>query len=213
MADDGYLGQPPTTGTGDFNADSANILRILARVETAALVRVVACTNDGGLAPIGTVDVQPLVHQVDGYGKATPHGTIYGLPYLRMQGGSSAVILDPVAGDLGVAVFASRDTSAARSSLAPALPGSGRRHDPADGTYIGLCLGGAATQYLQFLANSLNIVSPGTITLTVGQSSIVISASGVAINSPSLTHNGKNIGNTHVHPDVATGNGTTGQPE
>ncbi|MGI4801025.1 MAG: oxidoreductase [Janthinobacterium lividum] len=172
MSQSGYLGQAPTAGSGDFNADTANILRLLARVETATLVRVVTCTNAGGLAPIGTVDVQPLVHQVDGYGRAVPHGTIYGLSYLRMTGGGSAVILDPVAGDLGVAVFASRDTSAVRSNNAAALPGSGRTHDLADGIYLSANLSTAApTQFIQFNASGITMHAPtvaiqGNLTVT-----------------------------------------------
>jgi phage gp45-like len=42
--------------------------------------------------------------------------------------------------------------------------------------------------------------------------SIVSSATGVAIVSPALTHNGKNIGSTHVHTGVTSGPDDTGPP-
>lgn len=37
-------------------------------------------------------------------------------------------------------------------------------------------------------------------------------AAGVSITAPSLTHNGKNVGATHLHGGVQPGAGNTGQP-
>lgn len=50
------------------------------------------------------------------------------------------------------------------------------------------------------------------IELTQGVSKITISAAGVDIVSPALTHNGKNIGATHIHSGVQSGPGNTGAP-
>ncbi|WP_176244131.1 phage baseplate assembly protein V [Pseudoruegeria aquimaris] len=47
-----------------------------------------------------------------------------------------------------------------------------------------------------------------TFTLSVGGTTVEISPAGVAITSPSLTHNGTNVGDTHIHPEsigVVTG--------
>ena len=82
------------------------------------LVQVVAVTNDGGVEPVGFVDVHPMVAQVDGKGQPTPHGVIYGLPYIRVQGGSNAVILDPQVGDIGLAVFCAQDISKVKATKA-----------------------------------------------------------------------------------------------
>ena len=38
-------------------------------------------------------------------------------------------------------------------------------------------------------------------TLSVGGTRVEISPAGVAITSPTLTHNGKNVGDTHIHPE------------
>ncbi len=38
-------------------------------------------------------------------------------------------------------------------------------------------------------------------TLSVGGTTVEISPAGVAITSPALTHNGKNVGDTHIHPE------------
>lgn len=128
-------------------------------MQTATLVRVEACTNDGELSPVGFVDVTPLVNQVDGAGNPTPHVTIFGLPYSRFQGGTSAIILDPQAGDIGVAVFASRDISKVKSTKAQANPGSLRTYDFADGIYLGGLLNGTPTQYIRFTDSGIEIVA------------------------------------------------------
>lgn len=54
--------------------------------------------------------------------------------------------------------------------------------------------------------------SPSEIRLEVGGSSIVITSSAVTINSGGLTHNGKNVGSTHIHSGVTTGGGNTMGP-
>ena len=49
--------------------------------------------------------------------------------------------------------------------------------------------------------------------VTVDCVDYVVNASGsAAINSPSLTHNGVNVGDTHTHSGVRAGNASTGAP-
>jgi hypothetical protein len=160
-------------------------------MQTGTLVRIEACTNAGDLSPVGFVDVTPLVNQIDGSQPAnpTPHVTIYGLPYLRMQGGTSAVILDPQKGDIGVAVFASRDISKVKSTKAQANPGSYRQYDFSDGMYLGGMLNGVPLQYIRFGSDGISIVAPDTITLTAPN--IVINASvAVTITAPDIALDG-----------------------
>jgi hypothetical protein len=123
----------------------------MARTWSACPVQVMAVKGGGGALGIaGTVNVHPLVNQIDGSGVATPHGTIHNLPYVRLQGGQNGIIIDPVVGDIGLAVFCDRDISAVKSSRAQANPGSRRRYNPADGVYIGGLLNAVVSQYLQF---------------------------------------------------------------
>lgn len=163
----GYTGtQEPGSGAGDFGALSFLVNQILARISTIALVKIVAVTNNGGVSPVGFVDVQPLVNQVDGGGNATPHGVVYGLPYFRLQGGSNAIILDPQVDDIGMCGFASRDISSVKASKAHANPGSGRLFDMADGLYFGGMLNGTPTQYVAFSSSGIDIVSPTRIRMS-----------------------------------------------
>ena len=162
----GFVG--PSATWGQYNNIIFAVQQALAKMQTGTLVRIEACTNAGDLSPVGFVDVTPLVNQIDGSIPAnpTPHVTIYGLPYLRMQGGTNAVILDPQPGDIGVAVFASRDISKVKSTKAQANPGSYRQYDFADGMYLGGMLNAVPVQYVRFGTDGITIVSPTAITLT-----------------------------------------------
>ncbi len=155
----------PFSAWGRYNQIRFAIQQALAKMQTATLVQIVSCTNEGGVSPVGFVNVLPLVNQLDSEGNPVPHVTIYNLPYLRIQGGANAIILDPQAGDIGVAVFASRDISKVKATKAQANPGSARQYDFSDGLYLGGMLNEVPTQYIQFTAEGISIVSPGTITI------------------------------------------------
>src|SRR6516225_2042630 len=80
-----FLGfQPPETFGSDFNAKVFLIKSILAGIRTSTIVQVQSCTNNGGVSPVGTVNVVPMVNQLDGFGNQMAHGQIYSLPYVRV---------------------------------------------------------------------------------------------------------------------------------
>ncbi len=146
----------------EFNAWSFLISLALGEVQTVSLARVEAV--DTGAQ---TVDILILVNLVTGAGVQVPHGVISARPYLRAQGGVSGIILDPVAGDIGLVVFGSRDLTAVISAKGLANPGSQRRFSWSDGLYLGGVLNATPTQYLQFLAagGGITLHSGGTVTL------------------------------------------------
>jgi len=185
--------QQPQTAGSNYNTDGFLIEQALKRIQTATLVRVMSVTNAGELSPVGFVDVQPMVHQVDGAGsRSMPHKTIFGVPYSRMQGGTDAIILDPKVGDIGVACFASRDLSSVKSTKQPATPGSHRSHAMADALYIGGVLNGVPEQYVRFSADGIEISTPKVVT--------VIAAASVQFNTPNVVMSG----------NLAVGTGATG---
>jgi hypothetical protein len=168
-----------TSDTSELNEHTFLFKRLLrGGVWTSGLVEVISVTNAGGLSPVGFVDVSPMVHQVDGKGNATPHGVIHNLPYFRLQGGANAVIIDPVAGDIGGAMFCSRDISAVKATRGANVPGSQRTFDPADGLYFGGWLNGQPTQYIRFSTAGIEIITPATSTITAAN--VNITASGTA---------------------------------
>jgi hypothetical protein len=110
MSGSGYTGfRDPRDSGSDFDAQSFLVNQILNRLATTALVKVTKVTSAGEVAPVGLLDAIPMVHQIDGAGNPTEHGVIHNIPYFRLQGGTNAIIIDPQVGDIGLAVFCSRD--------------------------------------------------------------------------------------------------------
>lgn len=129
---------------------------LISRLNTMKPVQVLAVHPGSGLAP-PTVDVQPLVSQIDGNGYPIPHGTITGLPIFRLQAGPFAVILDPAVGDFGFVVAADRDMSTAKMAPGFVTPATPRQFDIADGIYVGGCFNAAPTSYLRFTSTGFTI--------------------------------------------------------
>lgn len=218
----GVFGQQDlSSGNTPFNELVFVIQQALGRINVATLVQVKAVNVGSGLAPVGTVDVLPLINQVAGDGSAVPHTTIHNLPYLRIQGGVNAIICDPAVGDIGFCVFADRDISSVQASGAQGNPGSARRFDMADGLYLGgWCSNLTPQNYL--------LVNASEIEMVFGSNSVVVNASGITLNGPvqingavTGSSTGTFTGNvkagaidleTHVHTGVQGGSGNTGGP-
>jgi hypothetical protein len=181
--------QTPQVEGSDFNVLSFVIQQLLTKVNTCSVVKVVACTNDGGVSPVGTVDVQPLVNQMTGARIAVPHGTIYKLPYSRLQGGANALIMDPAPGDIGIVVFSQRDISSVKASKKQSNPGSFRTYNWADGLYVGAILNGTPEQYVQFTDEGITIISPNKVTVQAPVVDVEASMS-ATVNSPTVTIEG-----------------------
>jgi len=196
--------QQSGTNLGEYQQITFMVQQALAKMQTATLVRIESCTNSGGLSPVGFVDVTPLVNQLDGQGNPTPHVTIYNLPYFRLQGGANGVIIDPQKGDIGVAVFASRDISQVKATRKQGNPGSHRQYSFADGMYLGGMLNGTPTQYIQFSAAGIKIHSPTAVVLEAPDVQILaqtveINASASAtVTTPTFTVNGATVLNGTV---------------
>lgn len=180
---DQFFGQQTTSDdTSDHNAFNFIVKQRLSRVRTGIPVSVVA-VHDGGVGPPPTVDVQPLVNQIDGVGNQTAHGKIFGVPVLRVQGGKNAIIMDPVVNDIGWLSIADRDISAVKANKGKqSNPGSYRRHNLADGVYIGAILNPAnPTQYVQFTTDGMKVADKNGNIIELKSGSIAITATKVTI--------------------------------
>ena len=226
MADEnlGYPGvQSPGYGSDGWGAVAFIARQIMNRICTTTLCKVVKVTNAGELSEAGFIDVQPLVNQVDSTGKPVDHAVIFNIPYLRIQGGANAIIIDPAVGDIGYVGFASHDISGVVAARGQANPASFRRYDMADAVWIGGILNSAPTQYIQFNSAGIKMVSPHSIQLEaadgVNITAPVIRINGsasVTINTPTFTVNGAtqlngavNASSTVTAVGDVTGNGTS----
>lgn len=173
----GYGQQDPNSSTSGFNMHVFLISQMIGRIDTMKIVQVMKVTpgeGSGDVKAAGTVDVMPLVNQIDGNGNPTPHGTVYGIPWMRMQGGKNCVACDPVVGDIGLVVVSDRDISTVKKTKKQGNPGSRRKYNIADGVYIGGAMNVAPEQYLQFTSDGVRIVDKNG-------NSIALSATGIAI--------------------------------
>lgn len=195
-----YAGQAtPPSGTSQWNRLEFAMRSILNRTATMTLVQVKAVD---GLS----VDVQPMVHQLDGADNAVPHGVVHGVPVWRYQGGSSAVIVDPVVGDIGIALFAHSDISSVKATKAAAPPGSRRKFSWSDAIYMGGILNGDPTQFIRMnAAGGIDIKASGAITINAsdGQNTIKLTgglvstvgnfAAGNGVTTVAVDKNGKTL--------------------
>lgn len=187
-----------------FNAVNALDFFVEQRLKsifTCDLVRVVG-VNDK------SVDVLPLVYQVDGDNKILKQEPIYDIPYCRQQAGVNGIILKPVVGDLGVVVYARRDISSVLSSGGENVPDTRRVMSESDAIY--LCslasIMTAPTRYIEFTNNGINITPNTTLTI---DGDVVVTGTVTAQDCISGTISGLN----HTHGGVRTGSSNTGVPE
>lgn len=175
----------PLSDANQFSALQFVIQQYLAGVRTAMPVIVRDVRNNGGVEPVGSVDVEPLVAQLDGSGKIISHGVIYDLPYMRLQGGGNAIIIDPEVGDIGLAVVADRDVGNVKSTREVSAPGSKRRNHFSDGFYFGGFLNANPAQYIRFSSEGIDLVSPTAITLKAPNINLMADES-VSISAPDI---------------------------
>lgn len=193
------------------------ILSMLLRMQTFTVVRVEAVSNNGEVAAAGTVNVRPLVQTAQADGTSIPHEIIYGVPYMRVQGGTNAIILDPQVGDVGVVAFCSRDISGVKAkpnSAHGGPPSSARAYDWADAIYLGVVMWGIPENYVRFPADgSIELVSPVKVRIAAPAIELdgPVTATSTIDAVGNVTGQGTSL-HTHKHGGVTTGGGQTGMP-
>ena len=219
-----------TNHVASDNASEVNRLNYIIKtalsgLRTAMPVQIMSVTNSGGVSSIGYVGVKPLISNLDGEGQVWEHATIYNVPYMRIQGGSNGIILDPVVGDIGLAIVCDRDITTVKNAKKVSAPGSLRKNDMSDMVYLMTIIGAAPTQYVQFSSSGITITSTNNVTVNA-PTAIVNSTTNVTMNTPILKVSGDIIDNyntntksmasmrttynSHTHSDPQGGN--TGTP-
>ena len=175
------------------------LIKTLTRDMSTAIPVIITAVQAGDTNAAGYVDARPLVAQIDAWGNALPMAAIHHLPYFRLQSGRAAVVLDPVVGDIGLAVFAQSDCSNVKQGANQTVqPGSWRKFDQADGFYVGGFLNKSVDTFVRLAQDgSFTIKAPGNVT----------------IDAPTVTYTGDIIcggfsylGHTHtgVHGETST---------
>lgn len=176
----------------DLNSDANAQFFIMERFlnsKSFIMLGIVTAVKQGKDNEMSFVDLKPLVTDQSAQGEILDSGTIYNAPVWRLQRGGSAVIMDPVVGDIGLMAICDKDIRTAVDSRKQSLPASGRNHSPGDAIYLGGVLNNSPSQYLRFMDDGIDLVSP----LVVNIDSPVITANAsesFVVNSPSITLNG-----------------------
>ncbi len=161
------------------------MLSLIKDIRTAIPVQVKAVHPGTGSPPlIGTLDVQPLVQQVDGNGKLWSMAEVYGAKFIRIQGGGNGLVCDPQPEDIGLAVVCDRDISSVIAAMGLAGPGSARTHDVSDLIYVSSIGAAALTQFIWFAAG-IAIQSP--MVSTSGNLSVGTGANAVSTDTTGQT--------------------------
>jgi len=132
------------------------------------------------------------VLQPDGYAGVTP------------EDGALAIMLS-IGGDEGDAVLLPVSNPSKR--MGDLKPGDRGIYTPHGDK---LLLTAAGTAVLQVAAGVT--IEAESVTIVTGGVTVTISAAGVAIEGGQVTHNGKDIGDTHKHGQVVMGAGISGVP-
>lgn len=188
-----------STANSQYNALRFMMESVISqRVNTADVVRVVSVEPSGPDGATGYVSVLPLVCQLDAFDNTLQPVELFKLPYSRIQGGVAALVIDPVPGDIGIAVYMKRDSSnVAQEQDDPVQPGSFRGFSQSDGFYIGGFLNQAPSIYLELdQNNNARLVAPESVRIetkscTIDCETFSVNASvSAGINSPSWAFRG-----------------------
>lgn len=188
------------TATTPFNQLEFMIeQKIMQMVNTAALVRVDGCTSTGAEGPAGKVSATPMVAQTDAHGNALGMSSIPSMPHVRYQAGIAAIILDPVPGDLGVAVFCKSDSSTVETGTTePQRPGSFRKFSQADGVLVGAVSNQAPQVWIELKQDKTIIIhAPEGVKVETDKNVEVTAGQKVSITAPAIELNGVLTMNGH----------------
>ncbi|HDL8133293.1 TPA: phage baseplate protein [Yersinia enterocolitica] len=167
-------------------------------------MRLATVTAVRGTAPNLVVDVLPLVAEVRSSDRTIIQGSqIYNIPVWRLQRGGSAIIMDPVAGDIGIIAVSDVDISVARSARKESVPGSLRTHSQSDAIYFGGVLNGQPTQFIEFADSELNITSPNPVNITCSKANIT-APDGVEMQTPLLHVSGNITADGNITDNAGT---------
>ncbi|HDL7759775.1 TPA: phage baseplate protein [Yersinia enterocolitica] len=167
-------------------------------------IRLATVTAVRGTAPNLVVDVLPLVAEVRSSDRTIIRGSqIYNIPVWRLQRGGSAIIMDPVAGDIGLIAVCDVDISVARAARKESVPGSNRTHSQSDAIYFGGVLNGQPTQFIEFADSELNITSPNPVNITCSKANIT-APDGVEMTTPLLHVTGNITADGNITDNAGT---------
>lgn len=213
--------QTPSTRPAD-ESSLAGVIKTAVRKATQAM---------DGMLPVEVVSydratnratVKHLVQMVGSDGEVVSRGNVASIRVQQFGNAAFSLSLPIKPGDKGWLMAADRDISTFQQGLTESQPNTARMKSFQDGVFmpdamgLGDVPGGGAeadrvviganggSAFLSFDEAGLYFTAPGV--------TISITAAGVEITGPAVTHNGINIGDTHVHGGIVVGGSDTVGP-
>lgn len=181
------------TGTTAYNQLCYVVRQIISEmVNTSALVSVGSVEAAGHENAAGNLSATPLVAQTDARGNKLPMAAIPKLRFFRYQAGKAAIVLDPVAGDQGVAVFFKQDSSGVKGGATEAVvPGSFRAFDQSDGVVFPSVQGAAPSVWIELKQDeTITIHAPNGVKIETDKNVEVEAGVKISMTSPAIELNG-----------------------
>lgn len=171
----GKLSANPTDYVDEYNGLIYIINSIISnRVRGAEIVKVIANNGDG------TIDVLPVIKNVDASGNAIQETPIFGVKYIEWQYGINAFQAEPAIGDIGLLIVCTKDTKNVKSGIVGDL-GS---FELESGIYFGGLKGlnQPATQFIKMDENGITITTPKSLTVNATED-VVVNGVDVSVNA------------------------------
>lgn len=181
------------TGTTQYNQLCYVVRQIISEmVNTSALVSVSGVEGGGTGNPAGHVSATPLVSQTDAKGNALPMTAIPKLRFFRYQAGKAAIVLDPIVGDQGVAVFFKQDSSGVQDGAKEAVvPASFRSFDQSDGVVLSGVQNQAPTVWIELTQDeTITIHAPKGVKIETDKNVEVEAGVKIKMTAPAIELNG-----------------------
>ncbi|CNJ38631.1 Mu Gp45 domain-containing protein [Yersinia rohdei] len=191
---------PTSAQTNDAESLSYVFKRLLSG---AFFIELVEVMNIRGEAPNLVVDVIPLVTRTDPSGATIQNSEIFNIPVFRLQRGGSAIIMNPVIGDIGMIAICDRDNSIARVNRRQSVPGGKRTHSKSDALYLGGFLNNHPSQFIEFADGAINITSPNPVNITCSKANIT-APDGVEMQTPLLHVSGNITADGNITDNAGT---------
>ncbi len=204
---------PLNVSSSDTNTLTYILEQFQKGMNTAEIVMVnaITTTEDGAKR----LTVTPILNQVSAGGQSIQMAPIYNVPFIRMQAGANAIIIDPEVGDIGLVVYCQRDISSVKRMKFSSLnPSTNRMMSHSDAVYIATIysINQTENRKIEFVngsgATGKIVITPnGTLevdgNMTVS-GNVIVTGTVTAADYISAAPAVSGSYNTHVHTQTAT---------
>jgi hypothetical protein len=164
--------------------------------------------------------IKHLVQMEGANGEKVSRANVASIRVLQPGNGAFSISLPIKPGDKGWLMAADRDISVFQQGLSEGAPNTARMHSFQDGLFMPDAMANGDAPAGQGDRVVIGSNDGGSFLafdgdgfyFNVGGTEFTLTAAGFAQTGGTVSHNGKDIGDTHIHDGVTPGGGNTGEP-